>query len=47
MRIILRDKNFVFQTPTLLNLANPSFANGYAEIEVALIGKEKTIIQLR
>ena len=35
-------KNFVFQTPTLLNLAKPTFANGYAEVEVALIGKEKT-----
>ena len=35
-------KNFVFQTPTLLNLSKPSFVNGYAEIEVALVGKEKT-----
>ncbi len=34
-------KNFVFQTPTLLNLSKPEFANGYAEIEVALVGKEK------
>jgi hypothetical protein len=35
-------KNFVFQTPTLLNLYKPQFANGYAEIEVALTGKEKS-----
>jgi hypothetical protein len=35
-------KNFVFQTPTLLNLTKPNFANGYAEVEVALMGKEKT-----
>lgn len=34
-------KNFVFQTPTLLNLTKPQFANGYAEIEIALCGKEK------
>lgn len=34
-------KNFVFQTPTLLNLTKPTFANGYAEIEVGLVGKEK------
>lgn len=34
-------KNFVFQTPTLLNISKPVFANGYAEIEVALVGKEK------
>lgn len=34
-------KNFVFQTPTLLNLSKPVFANGYGEIEIALIGKEK------
>ena len=33
-------KNFVFQTPTLLNLNTPQLANGYAEIEVGLIGKE-------
>ena len=35
-------KNFVFQTPTLLNLSKPTFTNGYAEIEVALVGKEKS-----
>jgi hypothetical protein len=34
-------KNFVFQTPTLLNMYKPVYANGYAEIEVALVGKEK------
>jgi hypothetical protein len=34
-------KNFVFQTPTLLNLSQPHVANGYVEIEVALVGKEK------
>jgi hypothetical protein len=34
-------KNFVFQTPTLLNISTSDFANGYAEIEVALHGKEK------
>ncbi len=34
-------KNFVFQTPTLLNISKPVFSNGYAEIEVALVGKEK------
>ena len=33
-------KNFVFQTPTLLNLNTPQFTNGYAEIEVGLVGKE-------
>ena len=35
-------KNFVFQTPTLLNLFKPQPSNGYAEIEVALVGKEKS-----
>lgn len=35
-------KNFVFQTPTLLNLTKPVFSNGYAEIEVGLVGKEKS-----
>ena len=34
-------KNFVFQTPTLLNLSVSDFTNGYAELEVALHGKEK------
>ena len=34
-------KNFVFQTPTLLNLSKPILSNGYGEIEVALVGKEK------
>jgi hypothetical protein len=35
------DKNFVFQTPTLINVSISEFANGYAELEVALQGKEK------
>jgi hypothetical protein len=35
-------KNFVFQTPTLLNLSKPQLHNGYAEIELALEGKEKS-----
>ena len=36
-----RLKNFVFQTPTLLNINKPEESNGYAEIEVAFIGKEQ------
>ena len=38
-----RLKNFVFQTPTLLNINKPDNeqSNGYAEIEVAFIGKEQ------
>jgi len=36
-----RLKNFVFQTPTLLNINKPENANGYAEIELAFIGKEQ------
>jgi hypothetical protein len=36
-----RLKNFVFQTPTLLNINKPEPANGYAEIELAFIGKEQ------
>jgi len=36
-----RLKNFVFQTPTLLNINKPEYANGYAEIELAFIGKEQ------
>ena len=35
-------KNFVFQTPSLLNLSKPQLYNGYAEIELALEGKEKS-----
>jgi hypothetical protein len=35
------DTNFVFQTPTLINVNTSEFANGYAEIEVALHGKGK------
>jgi hypothetical protein len=34
-------RNFVFQTPTLLNLFKSENHNGYHEIEVALIGKEE------
>lgn len=34
-------KNFVFQTPTLLNLSKSEYKNGYSEIEIALKGKEK------
>ena len=33
-------KNFVFQTPTLLNLFKPQIMSNYAEIEIALVGKE-------
>ena len=32
-------KNFVIQTPTLLNISLPDFTSGFAEIEVALDGK--------
>jgi len=32
-------KNFVIQTPTLLNISTPDFTSGFAEIEVALDGK--------
>jgi hypothetical protein len=34
-------KNFVFQTPTLLNIGKAQMFNGYHEIELALVGKEK------
>jgi hypothetical protein len=34
-------KNFVFQTPTLLNINKSQMYNGYNEIELALVGKEK------
>ena len=37
-------KNFVFQSPTLLNLYKPKIYNNYAEIEVLLEGKESTKI---
>lgn len=37
-------KNFVFQTPTLLNLSKPVINLNYADIEVSLIGKEKNKI---
>jgi len=32
-------KNFVIQTPTLLNISSPDFTSGFAEIEIALDGK--------
>lgn len=35
-------KNFVFQTPTLLNLFKPNVMTTYAEIEIALVGKEQS-----
>ncbi len=34
-------KNFVFQTPTLLNINKAQILKGYYEIELALVGKEK------
>lgn len=34
-------KNFVFQTPTLLNLFKPELNGNYANIEFDLVGKEK------
>lgn len=34
-------KNFVFQTPTLLNISKSTEKQGYTEIEMALVGKEK------
>jgi hypothetical protein len=37
-------KNFVIQTPTLLNISSPDFASGFAEIEVALDGKYNNTI---
>jgi len=37
-------KNFVFQTPTLLNLYQAQKFNNYSEIEVALSGKEESKI---
>lgn len=37
-------KNFVFQTPTLLNLFKPQLSEGFAEVELALVGKEKSKI---
>jgi hypothetical protein len=33
-------KNFVFQTPTILNLYEPTHHENYSEIEIALHGKE-------
>jgi hypothetical protein len=38
----LKIKNFVFQTPTLLNIFNSELNSNYADIEIALVGKEKT-----
>ena len=37
-------KNFVFQTPSLLNLSKTELNKGYAEIELALVGKESNKI---
>lgn len=37
--------NFVFQTPTLLNLFKSQKTNGYSDIEIALTGKENSKIQ--
>ena len=37
-------KNFVFQTPTLLNLYKAQELSNYSEIEVALTGKEESKI---
>ena len=37
--------NFVFQTPTLLNLSNTQISNSYTELEIALVGKEKRKVQ--
>lgn len=34
-------KNFVFQTPTLLNLFKPELNGNYADIEIRLVGKEQ------
>lgn len=34
-------KNFVFQTPTVLNLFKPELNGNYADIEIGLVGKEE------
>ena len=39
-----KSTNFVFQTPTLININNTEFKNGYAEIELILQGKDDTKI---
>jgi len=39
-------KNFVFQTPTLINVSISDFANGYSELEVALHGKGKDQLKI-
>jgi hypothetical protein len=39
-------KNFVFQTPTLINVSTSEFANGYSELEVALHGKGKDQLKI-
>jgi hypothetical protein len=36
-----KQKNFVFQTPTILNISKPEKHTGYYEIELALEGKDK------
>lgn len=38
-------KNFVFQTPTLLNLYKINNENNYAELEIALVGKDKNKVK--
>jgi len=36
--------NLVFQTPSLLNISKGNMVNGIADIEVALLGKEDTLL---
>ena len=38
-------KNFVFQTPTLLNINKAQTCKGYHEIELALVGKENNKVK--
>lgn len=38
-------KNFVFQTPTLLNISKASTSKTYAELEIGLVGKEERKVQ--
>jgi hypothetical protein len=38
-------KNFVFQTPTLLNIHKPEFNGNYADIEIGLVGKENNKVK--
>ena len=39
-------KNFVFQTPTLLNLRKPIIYDNYGELEISLEGKNNNNISL-